>query len=133
MTMAQNKEKESFGKSLGKAQISLKTLLWSCVACIVLTMIIGFTLGGWVTGGTAQDMAEESAEKAVVDRLAAICIAQFKQDPEKDKKLEELEKTDSWERGSYVEKQDWATMPGKKEPNRKVAEKCAKLLMQISD
>ncbi len=131
--MAQNKEKESSGKGLSKAQPSLKVLIWSCVACIVLTMIIGFTLGGWVTGGTAQDMAEESAEKAVVDRLAAICIAQFKQDPEKDKKLEELEKTDSWERGSYVEKQDWATMPGKKEPNRKVAEKCAKLLMKISD
>ena len=31
-----------------------------------------------------------------------------------------------------MEKQDWATMPGKKEPNRKVAEKCAKLLMKIS-
>ena len=131
--MAQNKEKESFGKRLGKAKISPKVLMWSCVACIVLTMIIGFTLGGWVTGGTAQDMAEESAENAVVDRLAAICIEQFKQDPKKDKKLEELEKTDSWERGSYVEKQDWATMPGKKEPNRNVAEKCAKLLMKISD
>ena len=131
--MAQNKEKASFGKGLSKAQPSQKVLVWSCVACIVLTIIIGFTLGGWVTGGTAQNMAEESAEKAVVDRLAAICIVQFKQDPEKDKKLEELKKTDSWERGSYVEKQDWATMPGKKEPNRNVAEKCAKLLMKISD
>jgi hypothetical protein len=133
MTMAQNKKKESFGKRLDKAQISLKALLWSCVACIVLTMIIGFTLGGWVTGGTAQDMAEESAEEAVVSRLAAICIAQYKQDPEKDKKLNELEKMDSWERSSYVEKQDWATMPGRKEPNIAVAEKCAKLLMKISD
>ena len=131
--MAQNKEKESSGKKLGKAQISPKILVWSCVACIVLTIIIGFTLGGWVTGGTAQDMAEESAEKAVVDRLAAICIAQFKQDPEKDKKLEKLEKTDSWERSGYVEKQGWATMPGEKEPDREVAEECAKLLMKISD
>ena len=95
--MVQNKEKEGVGKRLGKAKISLKALLWSCVACIVLTMIIGFTLGGWVTGGTAQDMVEESAEEAVVDRLTAICIAQFKQDPEKDKKLNELEKMDSWE------------------------------------
>ena len=130
--MAQNKEKASSGKKLSKAQPSLKVLVWSCVACIVLTIIIGFTLGGWVTGGTAQNMAEESAEKAVVDRLAAICIVQFKQDPEKDKKLEELKKTDSWERRDYVKKQGWATMPGEKEANSEVAEECAKLLMQSS-
>ena len=128
--MAQNKEKASSGKKLSKAQPSLKVLVWSCVACIVLTIIIGFTLGGWVTGGTAQNMAEESAEKAVVDRLAAICIVQFKQDPEKDKKLEELKKTDSWERRDYVKKQGWATMPGEKEANSEVAEECGKLLMQ---
>ncbi|MBU4425352.1 MAG: hypothetical protein KKB35_01325 [Proteobacteria bacterium] len=130
--MAQNKEKASSGKRLSKAQPSLKVLIWSCVACIVLTIIIGFTLGGWVTGGTAQNMAEESAEKAVVDRLAAICIVQFKQDPEKDKKLEELKKTDSWERRDYVKKQGWATMPGEKEADSEVAEECAKLLMQSS-
>ncbi|MCG2778618.1 MAG: hypothetical protein L6406_23325 [Desulfobacterales bacterium] len=130
--MAQNKEKESSGKGLSKAQPSLKVLIWSCVACIVLTIIIGFTLGGWVTGGTAQNMAEESAEKAVVDRLAAICIVQFKQDPEKDKKLEELKKTDSWGRRDYVKKQGWATMPGEKEADSEVAEECAKLLMQSS-
>ncbi|HUU40623.1 MAG TPA: hypothetical protein VMW42_06775 [Desulfatiglandales bacterium] len=130
--MAQNKEKESSGKGLSKSQPSLKVLIWSCVACIVLTIIIGFTLGGWVTGGTAQNMAEESAEKAVVDRLAAICIVQFKQDPEKDKKLEELKKTDSWERRDYVKKQGWATMPGEKEADSEVAEECAKLLMQSS-
>lgn len=130
--MAQNKEKESSGKGLSKAQPSLKVLIWSCVACIVLTIIIGFTLGGWVTGGTAQNMAEESAAKAVVDRLAAICIVQFKQDPEKDKKLEELKKTDSWERRDYVKKQGWATMPGEKEADSEVAEECAKLLMQSS-
>lgn len=128
--MAENKEKESSGKKLGKAQPSLKVLVWSCVACIVLTIIIGFTLGGWVTGGTAQNMAEESAEKAVVDRMAAICVAQVKQDPEKDKKIEELEKTDSWERRDYVKKQGWATMPGEKEADSEVAKECAKLLMQ---
>jgi hypothetical protein len=128
--MVKNNENASFGQRWSTAQPTKKVLLWSCVACIVLTMIIGFTLGGWVTGGTAQNMAEESAEKAVVDRLAAICVAQFKQDPEKDKKLEELEKTDSWERRDYVKKQGWATMPGEKEAESEVAEECAKLLMQ---
>ena len=27
---------------------------WSCAGVCVLTMILGFTWGGWVTGGTAQ-------------------------------------------------------------------------------
>jgi hypothetical protein len=130
--MAQNKEKASFGKRLSAAQPSQKVLVWSCVVCIVLTIVIGFTLGGWVTGGTAQNMAEESAEKAVIDRLAPICVAQFNQDPEKDKKLEELEKKDSWERRDYVKKQGWATMPGEKEADSEVAEECAKLLLEIS-
>jgi hypothetical protein len=34
-----------------------------------------------------------------------------------------------WQRGAYVGKQGWATMPGEKEPDRKVAEACAPLLM----
>ena len=130
--MVQNKEKVSFGQRLRAAQPSQKVLVWSCVACIVLTMIIGFSLGGWVTGGTAQKMAEEMAGKAVVDRLAAICVVQFKQDPEKDKKLKELKEKSSWDQGDYVQKQGWATMPGEKTPDREVADECAKLLMKIS-
>jgi len=102
------------------------------VACIILTMIIGFSLGGWVTGGTAQRTAEEMAEMAVVDRLAAFCVAQFKQDPEKDKKLKELKGKSSWDQGDYVQKQCWATMAGEKRPDKEVAEECAKLLMKIS-
>ena len=39
--------------------------LWSMVGVAVLTMVLGFTWGGWVTGGTASDRAEEAASKAV--------------------------------------------------------------------
>ena len=27
---------------------------WSCVGCVVATLIVGFTWGGWVTGSTAR-------------------------------------------------------------------------------
>ena len=130
--MVQSNEKVSFGQRWSKAQPTKTVLFWSCVACVVLTMIIGFTWGGWVTGGTAQKMAEEKAEKAVVDRLAPICVAQFNQDPGKDQKLKELEETDSWKRRDYVKEQGWATMPGEEEADRKVADECAKRLMQTS-
>ena len=42
-----------------------------------------------------------------------------------------MKEIDSWERGDYVEKQGWATMPGDKEPDSRVARACADLLMQV--
>jgi hypothetical protein len=98
---------------------------------VVLTMIIGFAWGGWVTGGTARSMAEKMADDAVVKRLAPMCVVQFKQVPDKDQKLQELAKTESWQRSAYVEKQGWATMPGEEKPDSRVAEECARLLMLI--
>ena len=97
----------------------------------IVVAIIGFAWGGWVTGGTAQKMAEELAQKAVVARLAPICVEQFNQDSAKDQKLTALKETDSWKRNDYVEKQGWATMPGEKEADSKVAGKCAELLADL--
>ena len=109
----------------------IKLLVWGAIGGAIVLAIIGFALGGWVTGGTAQTTAEEMAEAAVVDRLVPICVAQFNQDPEKDKKLEELKAKSSWDRDQYVRKQGWATMPFEKEPDREVAEKCAEQILAI--
>ena len=87
---------------------------------------------GWVTGGTAQHEAKQSAKKSVNDRLAKICVYQFGNDPEKDLKLKELKGKSSWNRGDYLKNQGWATMPGEEEPVHGVAEKCAELLIQSS-
>jgi hypothetical protein len=103
----------------------------SAIGGAILLAIIGFLWGGWVTAGAAREMAEEMAEDAVLDRLAPICVAKFNKDAEKDQKLKELEATSSWERGKYIEKQGWATIPGEKEPDSKVASACADRLMQI--
>ena len=110
-----------------------KTLVfWTCVASAVLTMIIGFSWGGWVTGGTARTTAEITALDAVVKRLAPICVVQSGSDPAKARKLIALKEESSWQRGEYVGKQGWATMPGEQEPDGKVAEACAKLLVPVS-
>ncbi len=109
----------------------IKPALLGAVGGGIVLAIIGFAWGGWVTGGTAQQMAEESAQKAVVARLAPICVEQFNQDLDKDQKLEKLKETKSWEREDYVEKQGWATMPGEKEADSTVAAKCAELLMVL--
>ena len=111
----------------------IKPGLWGAIGGAIALSIIGFAWGGWVTGGTAQKMAEEMAEDAVVGRLAPICVEQFSQDSEKDQKLKELKEESSWTRGSYVQKEGWATIPGEKNPDNKVADKCAELVIQLSE
>jgi hypothetical protein len=108
------------------------TVVWSWVACAIITMIIGFAWGGWVRASTAVSMAEAKADDAVVKRLAPICVAQFKLDPEKDQKLKQLKELNSYERGDYVKKQGWSKMPGEGgEPDGKAADECAKMLASM--
>ena len=73
----------------------IKLGFWAAVGGAILLAIIGFAWGGWVTGGTAQKMAEEMTENAVVDRLALICVERSNEDSEKDQKLKELQKKSS--------------------------------------
>ena len=105
--------------------------VWGAIVGAIVLAAIGFGWGGWVTGGTAQEMAEELAQKAIVARLAPICVEQYNQDSEKDQKLKELKEESSWKKSDYVEKQGWATMPGEKEADSKVAKKCADLLAEL--
>jgi hypothetical protein len=128
----EEKRKLSLRQRWDAARPTKTIVFWSWVASVVLTMIIGFAWGGWVTGGTARSMAATMAEDAVVKRLAPMCVTQFKRGPGIDQKLQELAKTDSWQRSGYVEKQGWATMPGEDQPDSKVAEECARLLMLAS-
>ena len=109
----------------------IESSLWGAAGGAVVLAVIGFTLGGWVTGSTAQTMADDAAQEAVVARLAPICVEQYNQISEKDQKLQKLKDTGSWRRSDYVEKQGWATMPGEKDPDSKVAKKCADMLMEL--
>jgi hypothetical protein len=119
----------SMGQRWREAQPTKTMTFWACIASVVLTMIVGFAWGGWVTCGTAQKMADTRADDAVTKRLAPICVVQFQRDPGKVQKLVALQGTDSWQRDGYVEKQGWATMPGEEKSDSKVAEACAQLLV----
>jgi len=128
----QIKKKLSLGERWSAARPKKTVVFWSWVGFIVLTMIVGFNWGGWVTGGSAQIMADTLAKAAVVQRLTPICVAQFNLDPAKDQKLIVLKGTDVWQRSDYVQKQGWATMPGEAKPDSLVAEGCARLLVPTS-
>jgi hypothetical protein len=79
----------------------------------VASMAIGFSWGGWVTGGTANKLAADRAGAAVVAVLTPICVAEFLQGGDAQANLAALRKINSnWEQGQYLEKGGWATPPG---------------------
>ena len=114
-----------------KIHPSLKPALWGMAGGAAAIAIIGFTWGGWVTGGTAQKTADSRASSAVVAALAPICLAQFQQKSDSVMQLAALKKVPSYEQSSFVEKAGWATMPGSTEPTAGVAKACATLIANL--
>jgi hypothetical protein len=122
----------SIGQRWNQSRPTKTFLFWACIATMVATIVVGFSWGGWITGGKARYAAEGMASEAVAKRLAPICVVRFKADPDRAQKLRELNEISSYGKGEYVQKQGWATMPGEKGPDSKVADECVKLLAQMS-
>lgn len=127
--MDQSKRPPTFKERWAASRPTKTLVFWSWVGIGILTMIVGFSWGGWVTGSTARAMAEARGEDAVVKRLAPMCALRFENASDKEQRLKELKDAGAWDRAEYVMKQGWATLPGDKEPERKVADECAKLLV----
>jgi hypothetical protein len=90
--------------------------------------VLGFSSFGWTLGSTAERMARERAQTAVVGALAPICVEKFQHQADAATKLVEFNKVSSWDRRSIIEKGGWATMPGSDIPNSAVASACAEQL-----
>ena len=87
--------------------------------------VVGFSSLGWTLGSTAERMATQRAETAVVAVLAPICVEKFQHQADAPAKLVEFNKVSAWNRRSVIEKGGWATMPGSDTPNSAVATACA--------
>lgn len=125
-------EKPTLGQRWRAYQPSKMVLLWACIGSIILTVVIGFAWGGWMTANAAQDAANVMAKDAVIQRLAPICVEQFNADPDKAQKLDELAGMTASSGTKYVQEQGWATIFGEEKPDRKVADACSKLLLAMS-
>ena len=102
---------------------------WGAVGGAVALLIVVFATGWVITSSSAEDMAEQMSEKAVVASLAPICVAQFSNGG--NGKLAELKALDSWKRAEFVEANGWATMPGSEAPTSDIARECVNRLMQL--
>lgn len=112
--------------------VETKPALWGAVAGAVAMAIVGFSWGGWVTGGKSETAAALRASTAVTTALAPLCVARFQGAADASTQLAALKKADTWSQGDFVEKGGWATMPGPVNPPEQisaVAKACATLLV----
>lgn len=103
-------------------------LFWTAAICVIATIVIGFGPGGWVSGGTARQMADEAASVAHNELAAAVCAEDFLRAANARERLAKLNAVQWWERGDLVAAGGWATMPGEKEADSAVAAMCAERL-----
>ena len=111
---------------------SVKPAVWGAVAGAVAMSVIGFSQFGWMLGSTAERMAVDRAENAVVSVLAPICVEKFQLQTDSAAKLIEFKKAASWDQRSLIEKGGWAAPPGSEKMNSAVANACADKLGRLS-
>ena len=116
-------------------QPSKTMLVWSCIGSVVVALVVGFTWGGWVTGGTARGMAGTAGDEARGELASVICVERFLAAPDAAAQLAALkELSGSYQQRQFVEKGGWAVMPGQDAaagPNagdRRAADLCARVL-----
>jgi len=101
-----------------------KPALYGAAGGAVALAIIGFSWGGWVTGGTAMKMAENASIDAVVSVMTPYCVAQSKAAPNSMEVLAALKAANAYDRRAIIEKAGWATPLGASGPNRETAVSC---------
>lgn len=108
---------------------ALPVLMGSAIGALALA-IVGFTWGGWTTGGRAEASARSRADAAVVAALAPMCVDRFQRAADAPANLVALKKVYEWTQGEFVAKGGWASLPGIQSPEQvsAVASACAALL-----
>jgi hypothetical protein len=124
-------EGKSLRQSWDDCRPSKAQAFWIAAGCVVATLILGFGPGGWVTGGTAQKMVSEAADKSRRELATAVCVEEFMGAADAGARLEKLKKAIWYERDEQVAAGGWATMPDRQEPNSMVAAVCASRLVEL--
>jgi hypothetical protein len=108
-----------------------KPALWGAAGGALALAIVGFTWGGLMTTGTANKLADQRADSAVVAVLTPICVEKFQHSGDATANLAALRKISSnWEQGDFIEKGGWAARPGATSTDYVLARACADKLVQ---
>ena len=133
----QQGQKQTLSQRFEQYRASKAVLLWACAGSVIVATIVGFSWGGWVTGGSAREMAEDSAAQARQELAAVVCVDRFMAAPDAGVQLTALkEMTTSRAQGKFVEDGGWAIIVPASDPpdykaradDRKAAGLCAEEL-----
>jgi hypothetical protein len=107
---------------------SLTRLLQGAAVGAVATIVVGFYWGGWSLSSTADKMAKQRSELAVIAVLAPVCADKFRTLPDFEAKKVALSKADSWKRRDEFPT-ELVTLPGESYPSSALVDACSTLLL----
>jgi hypothetical protein len=102
-----------------------KPALWGAACGAIAMASLGFSQLGWKSSGTAEQMAQERSETAVVAALVPFCVAKAQQDPDLAVLAKFQAEQSSYSRSDMVSKAGWATFGGGKIPDSALARACS--------
>lgn len=102
----------------------LKPGIYGAVIGAAAVSILGFTWGGWVTGGTAEERAMALSHDDVVAAMVPVCLDMAQTDPDRAAKLAVIRDAQTYQRRNALMEAGWATVPGFDAPDRDIAQAC---------
>ncbi|MDF0601903.1 hypothetical protein P1J78_14255 [Psychromarinibacter sp. C21-152] len=102
----------------------LKPGLYGAMIGAVFVGVVGFTWGGWVTGGTSNDRAMAMSRDTVVASMVPVCLDMARSDPARADKMATIRAASTYQRRDALMEAGWATMPGTDAPDRDIAQGC---------
>jgi hypothetical protein len=94
-----------------------KPALWGAIGGAAALAIIGFNWGGWQTTASANKMAKEQSDQKVIAALVPFCVDRFLKSADATQSAELLKFATNYERGSFLEKGGYTSLPGSTAPN----------------
>ena len=105
----QQGQKRTLSQRFDDYRASKTVLFWACAGSVIAATVVGFSWGGWTTGGSAQEMAEDSAAQARQELAAVVCVDRFMAAPDAGVQLTALQEiTTPRAQGKFVEDGGWA-------------------------
>lgn len=102
----------------------LRPGIYGALIGAVCVGVLGFSVGGWVTGGTANERAKTMSRDNVVASMVPVCLDMARSDPARAEKLETIRAASTYQRRDALMEAGWATVPGTDAPNRDIAQAC---------
>lgn len=106
----------------------VKPGLWGAAIGAIAVGTVGFTQLGWTTAATAERLAQERSDTAVVAALVPFCVTKAQQDPNRATLAKLQAEQISYTRNDLVTKAGWATLGDKTSPDDSVARLCSEKL-----